>query len=101
MPGERNKAFVEQYDGAYKEKPGKYGAAGYNALNILIEAAARAGKAEPEAIRDALRKTDYAGAQRPLSLLPRRAKATASTWSWCRSSARSRRWWPKRPTEKP
>lgn len=59
MPGERNKAFVDQYTAAYKEKPGKYGAAGFNALNILMEAAARAGKAEPEAIRDALRKTDY------------------------------------------
>jgi len=60
LPSERNKAFVELYSKAYKEKPGKYGAAGYNAMNILLDAVARAGKAEPEAIRDALRKTDYA-----------------------------------------
>ncbi|HYP83070.1 ABC transporter substrate-binding protein [Variovorax sp.] len=59
MPGERNGAFVKAYAAANKEKPGKYGAAGYNALNILMEAVGRAGKAEPEAIRDALRKTDY------------------------------------------
>ena len=60
LPGERNKAFVEMYSAAHKEKPGKYGAAGYNALNIMMEALARAGKAEPDAVRDALRKTDYA-----------------------------------------
>lgn len=60
LPGERNKAFVDLYASSYKEKPGKYGAAGYNALNIMMEALARAGKAEPEAVRDALRKTDYA-----------------------------------------
>lgn len=60
LPNERNKAFVEQYSKAYKEKPGKYGAAGYNAMNIMLDAVQRAGKAEPEAIRDALRKTDYA-----------------------------------------
>jgi branched-chain amino acid transport system substrate-binding protein len=59
MPGERNKAFVDSYAAAYKERPGKYGAAGYNAMNILVEATARAGKAEPQAIRDALRQTDY------------------------------------------
>ena len=59
MPGERNAAFVALYGEAYKQKPGKYDAAGYNALNILMEGVARAGKAEPEAVRDALRKTDY------------------------------------------
>lgn len=60
LPGERNKAFVEKYSAANKEKPGKYGAAGYNAMNIMMDAIARAGKAEPGAIRDALRQTDYA-----------------------------------------
>jgi len=60
MPGERNQAFVQYYSAAYKEKPGKYGAAGYNALNIVMEAIARAGNTQPDAIRDALRKTDYA-----------------------------------------
>lgn len=60
MPGERNQAFVQYYSAAYKEKPGKYGAAGYNALNIVMEAIARAGNTQADAIRDALRKTDYA-----------------------------------------
>lgn len=59
LPGERNKAFVDLYADAFKEKPGKYGAAGYNAMNILMDAIVRAGKPQPEAIRDALRKTDY------------------------------------------
>ncbi|MFC4277130.1 ABC transporter substrate-binding protein [Achromobacter aloeverae] len=60
LSNDRNKAFVEQYAKAYNEKPGKYSAAGYNAMNILLDAVQRAGKAEPEAIRDALRQTDYA-----------------------------------------
>lgn len=60
MPGERNQSFVQYYSAAYKEKPGKYGAAGYNALNIVMEAIARAGNTQADAIRDALRKTDYA-----------------------------------------
>ncbi|MBL0420026.1 ABC transporter substrate-binding protein [Ramlibacter sp. AW1] len=59
LPGERNQAFVKMYETAYKEKPGKYGAAGYNAMNILMDAIARAGKTDADAIRDALRKTDY------------------------------------------
>lgn len=59
MPGERNKAFVDMYATAYKEKPGKYGAAGYNSMNILLDAIARAGKTEPDAIVGALRQTDY------------------------------------------
>lgn len=59
MPGDRNKAFVEQYQKAYKEKPGKYGAAGFNAMNILMEGVARAGNTQSDAIRDALRKTEY------------------------------------------
>ena len=54
-----NKAFVEMYSAAYKEKPGKYGAAGYNAMNILMDSITRAGKADTAAIREALYKTDY------------------------------------------
>jgi branched-chain amino acid transport system substrate-binding protein len=59
IPSERNKEFVGRYEAAYKTKPGKYSAAGYNALNIVMQAVTRAGKAEPQAIRDALYKTDY------------------------------------------
>lgn len=60
LPGERNADFVQRYESAYKEKPGKYGAAGYNAMNILMQAIERAGNTEPEAIREGLLKTDYA-----------------------------------------
>ena len=60
MPNERNQAFVAKYEAATKEKPGKYGAAGYNAVNIMAQAIARAGGTTPDAIRDGLLKTDYA-----------------------------------------
>jgi branched-chain amino acid transport system substrate-binding protein len=60
IPTDLNKDFVNRYAAAYKSKPGKYSAAGYNALNIVMQAIGRAGKAEPQAIRDALYKTDYA-----------------------------------------
>ena len=59
IPTDLNKDFVAKYAAAYKTKPGKYGAAGFNALNIVMQGIKRAGKAEPEAIRDALYKTDY------------------------------------------
>lgn len=55
----RSADFVKAYQAAYGEKPGKYGAAGYNALNIMTEAIARAGSADAEAIRVALTKTRY------------------------------------------
>jgi branched-chain amino acid transport system substrate-binding protein len=57
----RNKAFVKAYEAKYKEFPGKYAAAGYNTLNIIMDAIQRAGAAEPEKIRAALAKTDYEG----------------------------------------
>jgi branched-chain amino acid transport system substrate-binding protein len=59
IPTDLNKDFVSRYAAEYKSKPGKYSAAGYNALNIVMQAVTRAGKAEPQAIRDALYKTDY------------------------------------------
>jgi branched-chain amino acid transport system substrate-binding protein len=55
----RNTAFVKNYNAAYNEAPGKYGNAGYNALNILMDAIARAGGTDSEKIRAALAKTDY------------------------------------------
>lgn len=55
----RNNAFVEKYKAAYGVMPGKYGAAGYNAINITAAAIERAGSVEPEAIRKALADTHY------------------------------------------
>lgn len=59
MDSPRNKAFVDDYKAAYGAAPGKYGAAGFNALNITVQAIARAGSTDPEAIRQALGKTRY------------------------------------------
>jgi branched-chain amino acid transport system substrate-binding protein len=59
MDAPKNQAFVKKYQDAYKIKPGKYGAAGYNALQIAAAAIARAGNVDPEAIREALHKTRY------------------------------------------
>ncbi|NYT68659.1 ABC transporter substrate-binding protein [Pusillimonas noertemannii] len=56
-----NKVFVKEYQEAYNELPGKYSAAGYNALNIVMDAIERAGEATPQKIRDALPATDYKG----------------------------------------
>jgi len=56
-----NQAFVQAYQAAYKEAPGKYSAAGYNALNIIMDGIERAGEATPAKIRDALEHTDYQG----------------------------------------
>jgi branched-chain amino acid transport system substrate-binding protein len=61
METPKNQEFVKAYEARYKEMPGKYAAAGYNALNILMDAIERAGSTAPEKIRDALTKTDYEG----------------------------------------
>jgi branched-chain amino acid transport system substrate-binding protein len=61
MTTPKNKAFVDAYEAKYKEMPGKYSAAGYNAINIIMDAIARAGGTDPEKIRDALTKTNYEG----------------------------------------
>jgi len=61
MDTPKNKAFVEAYTARYKEAPGKYSAAGYNAINILAAAINRAGSTDAEKIREALTKTDYEG----------------------------------------
>ncbi|TWA64182.1 amino acid/amide ABC transporter substrate-binding protein (HAAT family) [Azospirillum baldaniorum] len=59
MDTPRNQTFVQKYQAKYGIKPGKYGAAGYNALNIAGQAIARAGGTDAEAIRAALAKTSY------------------------------------------
>ncbi|MGR7995195.1 ABC transporter substrate-binding protein [Xanthobacter sp. ZOL 2024] len=56
----RNTAFVKAYEAQYGTKPGKYGAAGYNAVNIMAAAIARAGSTEAPAILAGLKQTDYA-----------------------------------------
>jgi len=61
MTTPKNQQFVAAYEAANKEKPGKYGAAGYNAINIIMDAIQRAGSTEPEKIREALTRTDYEG----------------------------------------
>lgn len=61
MTTPKNATFVQAYNQAYKEMPGKYGAAGYNSLNILMDAIQRAGGTDTDAIRAALEKTDYEG----------------------------------------
>jgi branched-chain amino acid transport system substrate-binding protein len=54
-----NDAFVKKYSAKHNEPPSKYGNAGYNAMNILMEAIQRAGSTDSEKIRAALLKTDY------------------------------------------
>ena len=61
MTTPKNKAFVEAYTARYNEPPGKYSAAGYNAINILVDAIDRAGSTAPDKIRDALTRTNYEG----------------------------------------
>jgi branched-chain amino acid transport system substrate-binding protein len=61
MTTPKNKVFVAAYIDRYHEAPGKYSAAGYNAISILAEAINRAGSTDPEKLRDALAKTDYEG----------------------------------------
>jgi len=49
-----NKSFVEAYKAAYGELPNNNAAAGFEELTILTNAIKSAGKADPEAIRDAI-----------------------------------------------
>ncbi|HEY3679719.1 MAG TPA: ABC transporter substrate-binding protein [Bradyrhizobium sp.] len=61
MKTPKNEAFVKAYQDQYKVAPGKYSAAGYNALNIVVDAIARAQSTDPGKVREALLKTDYEG----------------------------------------
>ncbi len=49
-----NKTFVDMYKQAYGELPNNNAAAGFEELTIITNAIKTAGKAEPEAIRDAI-----------------------------------------------
>jgi branched-chain amino acid transport system substrate-binding protein len=61
MTTPKNKEFVDAYTARYKEALGKYSTAGYNAINILAQAIARANSTDAEKIREALTKTNYEG----------------------------------------
>jgi branched-chain amino acid transport system substrate-binding protein len=61
MKTPKNEAFVKEYASRNKENPGKYGAAGYNAMNILMDAIERAKSTDADKIVAALHKTDYEG----------------------------------------
>jgi branched-chain amino acid transport system substrate-binding protein len=61
MKTPKNEAFVKEYAARNKENPGKYGAAGYNAMNILMDAIERAKSTDAEKIVAALHQTDYEG----------------------------------------
>lgn len=56
-----NTQFVNSYQAAYKGLPDKYSIAGYNALNIVMNAIERSGSADSEKIRNALEETAYDG----------------------------------------
>jgi len=61
MKTPKNEVFVKAYQDQYKSAPGKYSAAGYNALNILVDAIARAQSTDADKVRQALLKTSYEG----------------------------------------
>jgi len=61
MDTPQNQAFVKAYEAAYKVAPGKYSAAGYNSLHILVDAIARAKSTDADKIRQALHQTNYEG----------------------------------------
>lgn len=61
MKTPKNEAFVKAYQDQYKVAPGKYSAAGYNTLNIVVDAIARAQSTDTDKVREALLKTDYEG----------------------------------------
>lgn len=54
-----NKTFMDEYQATFKEPPTKFSAAGYNTMQIIAAAIARAGTTEPETLRKALAETDY------------------------------------------
>lgn len=57
----KNVAFVKAFEAKHKLSPGKYSAALYNALRILVEAIGRSGSTDADKIRQALHQTNYEG----------------------------------------
>ena len=59
------RAFIDAYEAAYGAVPTGGDAVNYDAVKLLYEAIKRAGRLDPEAIRDQLQATEnYAGATR-------------------------------------
>jgi branched-chain amino acid transport system substrate-binding protein len=56
-----NQKFVEMYKAAYGESPNNNAAAGFEELTIIANGLKVAGKADPEAIRDAIAKSTTPG----------------------------------------
>jgi branched-chain amino acid transport system substrate-binding protein len=54
----KNKSFVAEFKKAYNVLPDKYAVSGYDAIMVVADAIKRAGKAEPDKIRDALEKSN-------------------------------------------
>jgi branched-chain amino acid transport system substrate-binding protein len=77
MKTPKNEAFVKTYFQRNNENPGKYGAAGYNAMNILMDAIERAKSIDAEKITAALRQTDYEGPNGKFKFTP-----TGQAWGF-------------------
>jgi branched-chain amino acid transport system substrate-binding protein len=77
MKTPKNEAFVKAYAQRNKENPGKYGAAGYNSLNILMDAIERAKSTDAEKITAALHATDYEGPNGKFKFTP-----TGQAWGF-------------------
>jgi branched-chain amino acid transport system substrate-binding protein len=56
-----NKQFVEMYKAAYGETPNNNAAAGFEELTIITNALKTSGRADPEALRDAIAKSSTPG----------------------------------------
>lgn len=64
-----SKAFLEKYESKFGKKANAFAALGYDAYMVIIDAIKRANSVEPQAIRDALAKTEgFIGATGTISL---------------------------------
>ena len=74
----KNEAFVAAFKARYGHDPDQFAAQAYDCMHILAAAIDRAGAAEPDKIREALLKTDYAGVMGPFSFTPGRDPASTA-----------------------
>lgn len=61
VPGQENEKFVAAYKADNGDAPSKYAMFGFNTTHVVAQAIKRAGAADPEKIRNALKATDYEG----------------------------------------